>query len=176
MLVYNVVVTTTIAEIDTAASKPFENEPCLDFSLADNALAMKSALARVHAELGGEYPVIIAGERIFTGRIAHSVNPANPSQTIGLHHEADSSLAAQAIQAGQRAFDGWAAKTLAERASILKAAAGVIRDRKLYFSAWLTYEVGKNWAEADAEVAECIDFLEFYAREALRLGDAKPPI
>jgi len=55
-------------------------------------------------------------------------------------------------------------------------AAELIRKRKFEFCAWLTYEVGKNWVEADADVAETIDFLEFYAREALRLAQATTPI
>jgi 1-pyrroline-5-carboxylate dehydrogenase len=59
---------------------------------------------------------------------------------------------------------------------VILAAAGIIRERKFEFCAWLTYEVGKNWAEADADVGETIDFLEFYAREALRLAGATTPI
>ena len=60
--------------------------------------------------------------------------------------------------------------------SLLLRASEIIRERKFEFCAWLTYEVGKNWAEADADVAETIDFLEFYAREALRLAGATTPI
>jgi 1-pyrroline-5-carboxylate dehydrogenase len=62
------------------------------------------------------------------------------------------------------------------RVSLLLNAAEIIRSRKFEFCAWLTYEVGKNWAEADADVGETIDFLEFYAREALRLAAATTPI
>ncbi|HEX9198235.1 MAG TPA: L-glutamate gamma-semialdehyde dehydrogenase, partial [Acidobacteriaceae bacterium] len=54
--------------------------------------------------------------------------------------------------------------------------AALIRELKFDMCAWLTYEVGKNWAEADADVGETIDFLEFYAREALRLDAATTPI
>ena len=63
-----------------------------------------------------------------------------------------------------------------ERVSLLLGAAEIIRQRKFEFCAWLTYEVGKNWAEADADVGETIDFLEFYSREALRLASATTPI
>jgi 1-pyrroline-5-carboxylate dehydrogenase len=70
----------------------------------------------------------------------------------------------------------WKHAPVEERASLLLNAAEIIRTRKFDFCAWLTYEVGKNWAEADADVAETIDFLEFYAREALRLAKATTPI
>ena len=36
------------------------------------------------------------------------------------------------------------------------------------------FEAGKPWAEADADTAEAIDFLEFYAREAYRWGGEQP--
>jgi 1-pyrroline-5-carboxylate dehydrogenase len=80
------------------------------------------------------------------------------------------------MQAALRAFEFWSRTLVSERTSLLLAAAEIIRKRKFEFCAWLTYEVGKNWAEADADVGETIDFLEFYAREALRLAEAKTPI
>jgi len=80
------------------------------------------------------------------------------------------------MTAALRAFESWGKTTVEERSSLLLGAAEVIRKRKFEFMAWLTYEVGKNWAEADADVGETIDFLEFYAREALRLGAATTPI
>jgi 1-pyrroline-5-carboxylate dehydrogenase len=75
-----------------------------------------------------------------------------------------------------QAYETWSRTTVGERTSLLLGAAEIIRARKFEFCAWLTYEVGKNWAEADADVAETIDFMEFYAREALRLAEAKTPI
>jgi 1-pyrroline-5-carboxylate dehydrogenase len=80
------------------------------------------------------------------------------------------------MQAALRAFEFWSRTSTNERVSLLLNAAEIIRRRKFEFCAWLTYEVGKNWAEADADVGETIDFLEFYAREALRLAAATTPI
>jgi 1-pyrroline-5-carboxylate dehydrogenase len=80
------------------------------------------------------------------------------------------------MQAALQAFESWSRTTVETRASLVLDAAEIIRARKFEFCAWLTYEVGKNWAEADADVAETIDFLEFYAREALRLAGATTPI
>jgi 1-pyrroline-5-carboxylate dehydrogenase len=95
---------------------------------------------------------------------------------VGIHQKAGAEHAEQAMQAALHAFESWSMAPTAERVSLLLNAAKIIRARKFEFCAWLTFEVGKNWAEADADVGETIDFLEFYAREAVRLADAKTPI
>jgi len=154
----------------------FRNEPFTDFSHHDNARAMRGALERVGDELGHEYPLIIGGERVLTSAKIESVNPARPAQIVGVHQKAGAEHADQAVQAALKAFETWRFVPVEERASLLFGAADIIRERKFEFCAWLTYEVGKNWAEADADVGETIDFLEFYAREALRLAAATPPI
>ena len=157
-------------------SGEFVNEPFVNFSLPENARAMRAALAHVATQLGREYDLIIGGHREKTAGKITSLNPARPSQVVGIHQKAGSEHAQEAMDAAQRAFHSWSRISVEERASLLLNAAAVIRERKLEFSAWLTYEVGKNWAEADADVAETIDFLEFYAREALRLSQATTPI
>src|SRR3984885_14770879 len=154
----------------------FKNEPFIDFSKHENAHAMKEALTRVGDLLGHEYELIIGGERLRTSGKIESRNPARPAQVVGIHQKAGAEHAEKAMQAALRAFAGWQYVAVEERASLLFHAAQIIRDRKFEFCAWLTYEVGKNWAEADADVAETIDFLEFYAREALRLAKATTPI
>jgi len=137
---------------------------------------MIDALDKVRAELGREYDIIIGGRRIqTTGKIV-SVNPARPAQVIGIHQRAEADLAENAMQAALAAFPAWSRTPVAERAQLLFRAADLIRERKFEFCAWLTFEVGKNWAEADADVGETIDFLEFYGREALRLDQARTPI
>jgi 1-pyrroline-5-carboxylate dehydrogenase len=159
-----------------APSGDFRNEPFLDFKSSDNAHAMKDALERVGAMLGHEYDLVIGGERLRTRNKIRSLNPAKPAQVVGIHQEAGAEHAEQAISAALTAFENWQFVSSELRASLLLRAAAIIRDRKFEFCAWLVYEVGKNWAEADADVAETIDFLEFYAREALRLANAEPPI
>src|ERR1700742_1472003 len=157
-------------------SGDFRNEPFVDFKASANEHAMKDALERVGAMLGHEYELVIGGERLRTKEKIRSVNPARPAQVIGIHQQASAEHAEQAIAAALTAFQTWQFVSPEQRASLLLRAAALIRDRKFEFCAWLTYEVGKNWAEADADVAETIDFLEFYAREALRLANAEPPI
>jgi 1-pyrroline-5-carboxylate dehydrogenase len=154
----------------------FRNEPFVDFSKHENAHAMKEALVRVGDMLGHEYELVIGGERVRTANKIESHNPAKPTQIVGIHQKAGAEHAEQSIQAALKAFETWKYVPAEERASLLLHAAEIIRDRKFEFNAWLTYEVGKNWAEADADVAETIDFLEFYAREALRLSRSTTPI
>jgi 1-pyrroline-5-carboxylate dehydrogenase len=162
--------------VASVLSTPFVNEAFVDFTTAENKRAMEAALAAVENDLGREYDLIIGGKRLRTAGKIVSINPARPSQVIGIHQKAGAEHVEEAMQAAQTAFASWSNTTAAERAGLLFRAADLIRERKFEFCAWLTYEVGKNWAEADADVGETIDFLEFYGREALRLDGAKTPI
>jgi len=154
----------------------FRNEPFTDFSRHEHAHAMREALVRVGDLLGNEYPLIIGGERLHTNGKIESRDPARPAQIVGIHQKAGAEHAEQAVQAALTAFESWRFVSADERAALLLHAADIIRRKKFDFCSWLTYEVGKNWAEADADVGETIDFLEFYAREALRLAAATTPI
>ena len=154
----------------------FRNEPFTDFANPETARAMRAALAKVAGELGREYDLIIGGRSVRTSGKITSFNPANPVQVVGIHQKAGPEHVEPAMQAALAAFESWSRTKVQERVDILQRAARIIRGRKLEFCAWLTYEVGKNWAEADGDVAETIDFLEFYASEALRLSQAEPPI
>jgi 1-pyrroline-5-carboxylate dehydrogenase len=158
------------------AQTPFTNEEFVDFTTPENKRAMQAALSEVESNLGHEYDLVIGGRRLLTTDKIVSVNPARPSQVIGIHQKAEAEHAEEAMQAAQTAFLTWSRTPVAERAALLFRTADLIRERKFEFCAWLTYEVGKNWAEADADVGETIDFLEFYGREALRLNEATTPI
>src|SRR5580704_17028893 len=155
---------------------PFHNEPFIDFRDPQNVHAMQAALTRVGDMLGHEYELVIGSERSRTTEKIESLNPARPAQVVGIHQKAGLEHAERAMQAALEAFSHWKYVTFEERAALLLQTAELIRKRKFEFCAWLTYEVGKNWVEADADVAETIDFLEFYAREALRLAQATTPI
>ena len=154
----------------------FRNEPFLDFSREENIRAMRSALNHVADQLGQEYDLVIGGRRIRTESKIESLNPARPSQVVGVHQKAGAEHAEIAMRAALEAFESWRVAPVAERVSLLLRTSELLRQRKFELCAWLTYEVGKNWAEADADVGETIDFLEFYAREALRLAGATTPI
>lgn len=154
----------------------FRNEPFTDFKNPENARKMKAALEMVAGHLGHEYDLLIGGERLRTEGKIKSLNPSRPAQVVGVHQKAGAEHAEKAMQAALGAFELWSRVSVEQRASLLLNAAQIIRERKFEFCAWLTYEVGKNWAEADADVGETIDFLEFYSREALRLAKAETPI
>jgi 1-pyrroline-5-carboxylate dehydrogenase len=152
----------------------FRNEPFTDFEDPANKQAMKAALAKVKSEFGKEYPLNIGGEKIFTEQKVKSVNPGNLDEIVGIQSQADKALAEKAIQVALETFKTWQYVDPEVRAGYLFKAAAVMRRRKFEFAAWLVYEVGKNWSEADADVAEAIDFMEFYGREMIRLGGPQP--
>ena len=137
---------------------------------------MLDALAKVGSGVGREYDLIVGGRRLRTeGKIVSS-NPARPKEIVGIHQCAGKEHVEEAMQAAQKAFTGWSRIPVAQRADLLFRVAQKIRECSFEFCAWLTLEVGKNWAEADADVGETIDFLEFYGREALRMDRATTPI
>ncbi|RPI04163.1 MAG: L-glutamate gamma-semialdehyde dehydrogenase [Ignavibacteriae bacterium] len=154
--------------------KPFKNEPLTDFAKPANRKAMELALAKVKALLGKEYPLVIGGEEIMTDEKLKSINPSRPDEIVGVFSKANPELANQAIEAAAEKFDSWKWVDPKKRSEYLFKAAKLMRRRKHEFSAVMIYEVGKTWPEADADTAEAIDFLEFYARENLRYSARQP--
>lgn len=150
---------------------PFKNEPFTDFGVEVNAQEMRSALQKVKKEIGKNYPLYIGKEEIYTEAQITSVNPGNVDEVIGYVSKGSSELAEVAVQVALKAFESWKKVPPVERADYLFKAAALMRERKHEFSAALILESGKNWAEADADTAEAIDFLEFYAREMIRLSE-----
>jgi 1-pyrroline-5-carboxylate dehydrogenase len=160
----------------TLPKTPFVNEPFIDFAQPENKRRMLAALDDVRGKLGREYDMVIGGKRVKTAGKILSMNPAHPAEVIGVHQKAGAEHVEPAMQAAQAAYLTWSRTPVEERAELLFRAAALIRERKFEFCAWLTLEVGKNWGEADADVGETIDFLEFYGREALRLHGVTTPI
>jgi 1-pyrroline-5-carboxylate dehydrogenase len=154
----------------------FVNEPLTDFSKEENARKMRAAIEKVRGQLGREYDLIIGGRRVKTKDKIKSLNPAKPSQVVGLHQKAGKEQVEPAMRAALEGFESWSRISVEERASVLFRAGDLLRERKFEFSAWMVFEVSKNWAEADADVAETIDFCEYYSREALRLSKVELPV
>lgn len=154
--------------------RDFSNEVFTNYRDEKEHKQMLASLQRVESQLGQEYPLLIGGIARKTEKQIISMNPSNKDQVIGYVSKADPELAEQAMQAALAAFDGWRHKSFPERARYLLKAAAIMRRRKHELSAWMCYEAGKTWAEADGDTAEAIDFLEFYAREAIRLGEVQP--
>lgn len=155
-----------------ASPSEFRNEPLTDFSKDANRRAMAQAIAGVAENLGQSHPMLIAGERVSTKETLASHDPSRPSNVVGVFPNAGPEHAERAIRAAAQAFETWKRVSAAERAAALIRAAAILRNRKHEFAAWMCFEAGKNWVEADADVAEAIDFLEFYGREAIRYETA----
>ena len=154
----------------------FRNEPFTDYTVPENAEAMRAAIEKVRGELGREYPVVINGEKVTLASKFESINPARKSQVVGVFSEVDTdtSLVRRAIDAAGEAFKFWRNVPAAERAEYLFKTADVMRRRKHELSAWMVFEVAKTWAEADGDTAEAIDFMEFYGREMIRWSERQP--
>src|SRR5882724_6770883 len=155
---------------------PFRNEPATDFTNAENARRMREALAKVRAELGREYDMVIGNRLIKTQEKIKTLNPARPDEVVGVFQSAGREHVDAAIQAAATAFESWKRTSAEQRAALLLSVSAILRERKFEFSAWMIFEVGKNWAEADADIAETIDFAELYAREALRLTKSETEV
>ena len=155
---------------------PFRNEPPTNFSKSEVVRQMRAALERVRGQLGREYELIVGGHRLRTAEKIYSLNPARPSEVVGIHQKAGHNEVEPAMKAALSAFESWSRAPLETRVEVLFRTAELLRERKFELMAWLIFEVSKNWAEADADIAETIDFCEFYAREALRLAEVKTPV
>lgn len=152
----------------------FANEALTDFGDPGNASKQEQALRQVEAEFGTSFPLIIGGERRMTQETFTSINPARPEQIVARFAKATVKDADDAVHAAWATFQTWQYTSAKQRAGYLFQAARLLRERRFYFNALMIFEVGKSWVEADADTAEAIDFLEFYAREALRYAEEQP--
>ena len=137
---------------------------------------MATALKKVRAEFGREYPLLIAGEERRSGEKVPSFNPSELSEVVGVHPKGTPADAHDAIERAAAYFPTWAAVPLEQRVQYLVRIAQLIRERKHEMDAWLILESGKSWAEAEADVSEAIDFCEYYARHALKLAHPEPVV
>jgi 1-pyrroline-5-carboxylate dehydrogenase len=149
----------------------YKHEPFTDFSELENRKDFEAAIFSVHSQLGKEYPLIIGGKRITTEEKIVSTNPAKKEEVVGRVSKADKVLAEKGMKAAMAAFESWKNEDAINRAEILFRAASIMRGRKHEFSGYLVKEAGKPWREADADTAEAIDFLEYYARQMVALKD-----
>jgi len=160
----------------TQSLPEFRNEPLADFSIAANRRAMEEALQHVHAQFGHEYDLLVGGRRVKTNDKLSSVNPSHPSEVVGIHQKATPELAARAVESAHEYFAEWGSTSPADRVRKVLTAGRLLREHKFEFDAWLVYEAGKTWPEAEADVSEAIDFCEYYAREMQRLSSPPPVV
>jgi 1-pyrroline-5-carboxylate dehydrogenase len=145
----------------------FTNEPICDYSKDANVKGVEAAVQALERGLGAHHPALIGGRRIETGKTIASLCPALPDRVVGHVASCTSAHVDEAVAAAQDAYAVWARTDPAERADALVRLAALIRRDRFDFVALLGMEIGKDWYEADAEIAEAIDFCEYYARLAL---------
>lgn len=152
---------------------PYKHEPFTDFTIDENRKALEAEIKKAQGELGKEYPLIIGGERITTEDKITSYNPADKDQVVGYVSKANQELAEKAMKIADETYKWWRKTKPEYRADILFRAAAIVRRRKNEFTAHLVLEGGKPWKEADADTAEAIDFMEYYGRQMLEMGQGK---
>ncbi len=153
---------------------PFTNCQVYDFKDEGLRKQMADAIAQVEAEAGKEYDLLIGGERVKGDGLLKAINPSDKDQVLGLFQKGTVELANKAVEAADYAFEQWSRVPAEARAEYIFRAAEVMKKRRLELGAVMVLEEGKNWIEADADVCEAIDFLEFYAREMLRYSEVQP--
>jgi RHH-type proline utilization regulon transcriptional repressor/proline dehydrogenase/delta 1-pyrroline-5-carboxylate dehydrogenase len=156
--------------ITTPEPAPFANEPLTDFTLEASRQAMQSAVDRMRAAAATIVPIMIDGRREEPADRFERRDPSDHARLVAEVCAADAATAVRAVEAAARGLAAWRARGFAARAEILQKAAAIMRRRRFDLAALEVFEVGKTWREADADVAEAIDFCEYYAREGLRLG------
>ncbi|MBI1291678.1 L-glutamate gamma-semialdehyde dehydrogenase [bacterium] len=163
----------TMLDATPAPLGEFRNQPPTDFSKRESRESFKAALAQARAKFPVAVPLVIDGQRIETAEKIDSVNPAQFTEVVGTSASASAAHVDQAVLAARAAFRSWSRTEPEERAGVLIAAANLLKARKHFFAAIAVLESGKAWREADADVDEAIDFLEFYAREMVRIGQPR---
>lgn len=143
----------------------FVNEPTLDFSQAENREAMEAALQDVRDKCGQDYPLLINGKIYETRQMLTSRSPSERGLVVGRVSSATPELAQEAIMSARRALSGWSSLDAVHRAEYLDLLARELKHRRFELAAWMIHEVGKTWTEADADVAEAIDFCRYYAEQ-----------
>ena len=157
----------------TPPGSEFRNEPPLDFSVEKNRERIAAGLDTVQSQLGERYSLWLGQASDGVGELV-SRNPARPAEVIGSVALADEQSVDEAVVLACEAFASWGREPVEKRVAVLLRAAATMRRRREELAAWLILEVGKGWRDADAEVCEAIDTLEYYGREIRRIGETRP--
>jgi RHH-type proline utilization regulon transcriptional repressor/proline dehydrogenase/delta 1-pyrroline-5-carboxylate dehydrogenase len=160
----------------TMDNDPFKNEPLTDFKIADNRRLMQEALLAARKDFGRNYPLVIGGKETWTDQQFSSINPAHPGEVIGRVATGSTASADAALDAARAAFPQWRRASVEDRARVLERAGDLMRRERFALAALEVFETGKPWIEADADVAEAIDFCNFYAREMRGLATRQYPV
>lgn len=161
---------THVASTDPADPSPYEPEPPAEWWRDDVRSAMAAAVESIGSTLGAEVPALIGARQVSTERTISSVDPADPARVVAVSASCGTREADEAVEIAHRAFEEWSRTPAGERAAVLFRAANWMRERRMELSALEVFEAGKGWGDADADVTEAIDFLEYYGREMIRFA------
>ncbi|MEA2376009.1 MAG: RHH-type transcriptional regulator, proline utilization regulon repressor / proline dehydrogenase [Thermoleophilaceae bacterium] len=152
--------------------RPFANEPTLELRRADARESLLGALRELEPRLPLEVPVLVGDDRS-GGCVGtfQSTDPGQPERVVAVAADGGEEEASAAVVAAAAAFPDWRGRGAVARAEVLAGAAALLREQRLELAALQVRECAKPWGEADADVCEAIDFLEYYAREAVRLAE-----
>ena len=153
---------------------PFRNYPPFDFTKKEERELFGEAIAQVRRERGMTCPLYIDRVDRTCADLSPSVNPADPAEVLASVCQAGRAEAEAAVEAARRAYNAWRETGARNRAGYLLAAASWMAAHRHTLAAWQVLEIGKQWDQASADVAKAIDFLEYYAREMVRLGAPQP--
>ena len=166
----NATINMTTTTPKTQPGAPYENAPLTNFALPESQEKMRAALREQRKQFGRKIPLTINGEKIWTDKMFSSVNPSQPDQIVGYAAEGDIPEAERAVATARAGFEKWRRTSVEERCQLLERVADILERRRFELSALEVFEVGKPWGQADADIAEAIDFCTFYARQMRLLG------
>ncbi|MHA0036113.1 L-glutamate gamma-semialdehyde dehydrogenase [Deinococcus sp. PESE-13] len=153
---------------------PFQHEPYFDFADPAVAEAQTAAYAQARQKYAGQtFPLLVGGQQVKGDGTLTVTNPATGEQLWHFQNATAAQLD-EAVRAANEAFQSWRFSDPLQRASIFLRAAQLLRSRRMELNAVMSLENGKNWAEADGEIAECVDHCEVFARETLKWAQGKP--
>ncbi|MCW5965505.1 MAG: L-glutamate gamma-semialdehyde dehydrogenase [Bryobacterales bacterium] len=158
----------------TLSVSPFSNEPYVNFGDPVVWAQAQESWDRLRSSLGTRFPLLLNGEWVDDRDTFASRNPSKPSEIVSEHARATIADAQHAVEAADDYFPKWSAVAADERVRLTFQLASLMRQRKMDLDALLVLEAGKSWVEAEADVAEAIDFCEYYGREMLRLAGSHP--
>jgi RHH-type proline utilization regulon transcriptional repressor/proline dehydrogenase/delta 1-pyrroline-5-carboxylate dehydrogenase len=161
------------ARVERMPPGRFRNEPHTDFTIAENRERITAALANTRSRLGKQHPLVINNQPVVTGEWVASLNPANQKEVVGYAAQGRIEEAEAAVGAARKAQPDWGRMPTESRAERLEKVAELMRRDRSELCALEVLEAGKNWPEADADVAEAIDFCNFYAAVARELSRPK---
>ena len=143
----------------------FVNEPVADFSRPQVRAAMAGAVEDVRRKSGLRLDISTLACHAPTGPDLRSFNPSRPDQLVAVVQSYQPADVAGLMKAAEAHTEEWKDRTVADRVAVMRKAASLMRVQRWELAAWEVFEEGKPWREADADVAEAIDFLEYYAGE-----------